>query len=203
METTGTAGSKGVPRAQREQQILDVAIDELGRRGYAGASIAEIAEKAGISKPLIYGYFGSKEGLYVACVERTGATLYSAIEQVLVQTEPTIKLAEDTLRAVFTALQKQPHAWNVVYDRSVPEGSAAKVAAARVSDQIFDQASRGVTTILAAQGLTDPLDMSALTVVWASTVTALMNWWLDHPDQTAEQMTTRSGRILAVIAAPH
>ncbi|ART74286.1 hypothetical protein BTO20_37105 (plasmid) [Mycobacterium dioxanotrophicus] len=203
MGSANVAGTKGVPRVEREQQILDAAIVEFGRRGYAGASIAEIASQAGISKPLIYGYFGSKEGLYIACVQRTGARLVTAIERVLGSADPTMKMAEETLRAVFTVLQTQPLAWNVVYDRSVPDNSEAKIAAEYVVDCIHGQAVRGVSAILTARGFTDPLDMSALAAVWASTVTALVNWWLVHPEQTAEQMTKRSARILAAIGAPH
>jgi AcrR family transcriptional regulator len=201
MATVGTAGTKGVPRAERERQILDVAIDEFGRRGYAKASIEAIASAAGISKPLIYGYFGAKSGLYVACVERAGAEFASAIEEVLAGTEPTLKLAEETLRAIFTVLEPRPHAWNMVFDRSVPEDSEAAAAAQRVIARILEQGSRGVSAVLAASGISDPLDLSALSDVWASAVTALVNWWLKHPEQTAEQMTQRSNRILGVLTA--
>ena len=59
-------GTKGVPRADREQQIVSIAIDEFAEHGYAGASMLSIAGRAGISKPLVYQYFGSKDGLYAA-----------------------------------------------------------------------------------------------------------------------------------------
>ena len=58
----GGVGTKGVPRADREQQILDAAVAEFGGRDYTHASMAAIAQRAGISKPLVYEYFGSKEG---------------------------------------------------------------------------------------------------------------------------------------------
>ena len=64
-QTGGGVGTKGVPRADREQQILDAAVAEFGERGYAHASMAAIAQRAGMSKPLVYEYFGSKEGLYL------------------------------------------------------------------------------------------------------------------------------------------
>ena len=61
------SGTKGVPRADRTEQILAVAIDEFAERGYSGASMVTIATAAGISKPLIYQYFGSKDGLRKTC----------------------------------------------------------------------------------------------------------------------------------------
>ncbi|MFE3029993.1 TetR/AcrR family transcriptional regulator, partial [Nocardia tengchongensis] len=63
---TNTAGTKGVPRAEREAQILDVAAAEIARVGYAGLSLAVVAAEAGVSKPLVYSYFGTKDGLYLA-----------------------------------------------------------------------------------------------------------------------------------------
>ncbi len=43
--------------------------------GYERASMDRIAELAGVSKPMLYAYFGSKEGLYLAYIERTGGEL--------------------------------------------------------------------------------------------------------------------------------
>ena len=73
------AGTKGVPRAVREQQIIDVATAEFAERGYANASLVDIAATAGISKPLIYTYFGSRDGLHAACVQRAGEQLVEAV----------------------------------------------------------------------------------------------------------------------------
>ena len=57
-----------MPRAEREQRMLDAAGRAFARDGYHAASMDEIARAAGISKPMLYNYFGSKEGLYVAYV---------------------------------------------------------------------------------------------------------------------------------------
>lgn len=51
-------------------EILDVAITEFADKGYAGARVDEIAERTRTSKRMIYYYFGSKEGLYVAALEQ-------------------------------------------------------------------------------------------------------------------------------------
>src|SRR4051794_26466639 len=56
------AGTKGVPRAEREAQIVTAATEVFGAQGFAATSVADVAARAGISKPLIYQYFGSKEG---------------------------------------------------------------------------------------------------------------------------------------------
>ena len=69
------AGTQGMPRSLREQLILRVAGQVFAEGGYDRASMDHIAALAGVSKPMLYAYFGSKEGLYVAYIERTGGEL--------------------------------------------------------------------------------------------------------------------------------
>jgi AcrR family transcriptional regulator len=56
--------------AQRRQQLLDVARELFGRRGFEATSIEEIAAHAEVSKPVVYEHFGGKEGLYAVVVDR-------------------------------------------------------------------------------------------------------------------------------------
>jgi AcrR family transcriptional regulator len=63
----------------RRQQILDVAIDVFGRAGYYGASMNDIAEAAGVTKPVLYQHFDSKGDLYGALLDDVGARLLGAI----------------------------------------------------------------------------------------------------------------------------
>src|ERR1700733_1237521 len=64
-----------MPRERREQEILDAAGAVFARAGYPLAPMDEIAEGAGVSKPMLYAYFGSKEGLYLAYIRRAGREL--------------------------------------------------------------------------------------------------------------------------------
>ncbi len=56
--------------AQRRQQLLDVARELFGRRGYGATSIEEIAASAQVSKPVVYEHFGGKEGIHAVVVDR-------------------------------------------------------------------------------------------------------------------------------------
>ncbi|MEU2254533.1 TetR/AcrR family transcriptional regulator [Nocardia xishanensis] len=195
----GAAGTKGVPRAEREAQILDVAAAEISRVGYAGLSLAVVAAKAGVSKPLVYAYFDTKDGLYVACVRRAATTLGDAIDAAD-EGPATLELAERTLAGIFGALEPRPHDWHVVFDRSHPDEGPAADAARAARRRIAGQANRGVAAFLAGRGLTDPDDLSAFAAVWMGTVTALVGWWLRNPGETAEAMTARTRRLLAALA---
>src|SRR5437764_14087110 len=70
-----------VPRAVREPQMLETAGRIFAARGFHEASMDEIAEAAGISKPMLYNYFGSKEGLYFAYVNLSYRDLIAAIDE--------------------------------------------------------------------------------------------------------------------------
>ncbi|WP_458687538.1 TetR/AcrR family transcriptional regulator [Nocardia tengchongensis] len=195
-----TAGTKGVPRAEREAQILDVAAAEIARVGYAGLSLAVVAAEAGVSKPLVYSYFGTKDGLYLACLRRAASVLGDAIDESMDGAPSSLHAAERTLAAIFAVLEPRPHDWKVVFDLSHPGEGSVHEAAWAARGRIAEQASRGVEMFLADRGLSDPRDQSALTAVWTGVVAALVDWWLDHPEETAAAMTARSRRLIAALA---
>lgn len=55
---------------QRREQLLEIGRTVFAERGYDGTSVEEIAERAGVSKPVVYEHFGGKEGLYAVVVDR-------------------------------------------------------------------------------------------------------------------------------------
>ena len=63
-------GTKRLPRAVREQQMLDAAVQMFSVNGYHETSMDAIAAEAQISKPMLYLYYGSKEELFGACLDR-------------------------------------------------------------------------------------------------------------------------------------
>src|ERR1700712_296552 len=74
------ARGSGMRGAVREQQMMDAAVRTFGQRGYRAASMDEIAELAGVSKPLVYLYLNSKEELFTACIRREARTLVDAVQ---------------------------------------------------------------------------------------------------------------------------
>ncbi|MFF7335077.1 TetR/AcrR family transcriptional regulator [Streptomyces sp. NPDC090306] len=111
----GAVKTKRMPRAVREQQMLDAAVRTFGQRGYAAVSMDEIAELAGVSKPLVYLYLNSKEDLFLACIRREAQTLTDAV-----RTGAHPELAADRqlwegLRAFFTYTARHPDGWAVLH----------------------------------------------------------------------------------------
>lgn len=193
------AGTKGVPRLDRENQILAIASSEFGSQGFAATSVSEIAMKAGISKPLIYNYFGSKDGLYEACLDRGGAMLAEEIERIARGDSIGIERGMRTLAGMFSLLERQRYLWRLFFDVTAPRTGSIAAAKASYADRIDKIAHEGVAELMTLAGNRNELDTSAMTAVWLGIVDSLMNWWVEHPDETAAQMIERCSRLLTAL----
>ncbi len=197
------AGTKGVPRLDREVQILDIASQQFGTLGFTATSVGAIAEQAGISKPLIYNYFGSKEGLYEACLDRGGAIVAEEIERIARGDAVGIERGMQTLAGMFAILEPQPYLWRLFFDPTAPSTGPIADSVTLYADRIGKLAEEGVTELMALAGNSDELDISAMTAVWLGIVDSLMAWWLDHPTETADQMIQRCMRLLDALFGDH
>ena len=201
MSSVAAIGTKGVPRHVREDQILRVAVDEFAASGYAGASMILIAARAGISKPLIYQYFGSKDRLYLACLQRVADALLERLEVAEQSVDETVASRLHVLRAVFEALEPQRNAWQLLYDPSMPVNGDIATAAEHYRARTTAIAAAGSERFLAARGVHDAKDTTALTALWMGLVDSLVTWWLDHPEESAAQMTERCHRLLGAVVS--
>ncbi len=193
------AGTKGVPRLERESQILTVASEVFGSDGYGAANIQTIADNAGISKPLVYNYFGSKEGLFLACLDHAGSIVADEIERIARGDAVGIERGLRTLDGMFAILEPQPYLWKLFYDPSAPTTGAVADAIDHYTQRISKLADEGVAELMTLAGNTDPVDISAMTSMWLGIVDSLMNWWMEHPQETAAAMTQRCIRLLTAL----
>lgn len=69
-----------LPRAERRAQLLSVATSKFGERGYHPTSMDDIAEAAGVTKPVLYQHFSSKEDLYISVIQQVGEVLRERID---------------------------------------------------------------------------------------------------------------------------
>jgi AcrR family transcriptional regulator len=201
MSRAGSAiGTKGVPRAERETQIVAVAVDEFAAYGYAGASVAAVAARAGISKPLIYQYFGSKDGLFLACLHSVAGPMLERLEVAWQQEDDSVLSRVATLGAIFESLEPQRVAWQMLFDGTVPTEGPIAEAAWAYRGRTMQVTASGSERFLRARGIgDDQLDVSALSAVWMGLVDALVQWWLQHPEVGAAEMTERCRRLMTAV----
>ncbi|MFF4549805.1 TetR/AcrR family transcriptional regulator [Streptomyces sp. NPDC001435] len=135
----GALKTKRMPRAVREQQMLDAAVRTFGQRGYMAASMDEIAELAGVSKPLVYLYLNSKEDLFTACIRREGKALTQAVRDGVRSGLPADRQLWDGLQAFFAHTAEHPDGWSILHLQARTHGEpfAAEVAAMREELVVF------------------------------------------------------------------
>ncbi|CCK28268.1 TetR family transcriptional regulator [Streptomyces davaonensis JCM 4913] len=186
----GAVKTKRMPRAVREQQMLDAAVRTFGRRGYMAASMDEIAELAGVSKPLVYLYLNSKEDLFTACIRREAHALTAAVRSGVQPDTPADRQLWDGLRAFFTHTAQHPDGWAVLHLQARTHGDAfaAEVTAMREEIVAF------VTQLILAAARAahrDPdfpeHEIAGLAEALVGAAESLADWANATPDVTARQ----------------
>ena len=170
-----------LPRAERERQILDAARAVFAERGFQNASMDAVAERVGITKPVVYTHFGSKEGLLLACLAQARAELLDVTTAAAASADhPQDALRRGTL-AFFTFVERKP-AWSLLCAESSVAGEALEGIRAQQTDFI--------AALLAAHSP----DASAQQLTgWAHVIVGacerLAIWRADDAGVTAEQAT--------------
>ncbi|MGH3747477.1 MAG: TetR/AcrR family transcriptional regulator [Micromonosporaceae bacterium] len=102
--------------------MLDSAARIFSRHGYHAAGVDEIADGAGISKPMIYLYFGSKEELFVAVVQREAERLNEMIDQAVAGARSPYQQLRGALEAFLIFVAERRDGWSVLYRQARSQG---------------------------------------------------------------------------------
>jgi AcrR family transcriptional regulator len=191
-------GRRKLPRAVREQQMLDVAGRVFAKRGFHEASVEEIAQQAGISKPMIYNYFGSKEGLYFAYIELAGQRLLGRMADAARGADESREIdAEARLLAsalaFFAHVDERREEWAVLFAELAARGGPFFQEVAAVRRIIIDRTAQLFDLVLVRAGISPDHvgGTEALACAFVGAGESLANWWLEHPEEPKEAMASR------------
>jgi AcrR family transcriptional regulator len=173
-----------MPRAEREEEMLAAAGRAFATHGFHDASMETIAETAGISKPMLYNYFGSKQGLYLAYVERSGQLLVQSLREAAAPEAPDVDRLRAGIFAFLTYAEEHRSGWAVLHRESLAQGGSL---AAEVS-QLRERVSRMLTKVFGDE---------AFAHAFAGAGESLASWWLVHPEQPKERIVTLMMEIAA------
>jgi AcrR family transcriptional regulator len=170
-----------MPREQREQMILDVAGQVFARDGYHAASMDDISRSAGVSKPMLYAYFASKEGLYFAYIERAAQELVERLQSALAEEDPATVRPRSRVDAFLIFVEEHRHGWRVLFGEATASRPLAEEVAV-LRGRIVSAVRRLVLTGFGQEPCAHPAaaDAAAHAIVGAGE--SLANWWLEHPD---------------------
>src|SRR2546426_471924 len=97
----------------RRAQLIEVGRSLFAERGYEAASVEEIAERAKVSKPIVYEHFGGKEGLYAVIIDREMERIVARITEAISSGLPRERLERAAL-AFLTYVKEQPDGFAVL-----------------------------------------------------------------------------------------
>ena len=202
LESRNAPRGKRLPKEERRRQLVNVACSVFAERGYDAASLEEIAERAGVSRPILYSHFGDKQGLFEAVVGMQIARVESVVIEALALPGEPRELVERGMRAFFTYVREHPDG-HAVLTRDAP---------VHLSDSglgvMLDGMTSKITQVIESQIValeSDPAPAPIYANALIGIGVHVGRWWRDHPDvplgdvtaQTTEMIWNGFGGIIA------
>ena len=175
-------GRVRMTRAERREQLIDVARGLFAEKGLEGTSVEEIAAHAEVSKPVVYEHFGGKEGLYAVVVDRAVRTLHDAIHDAISRpnTNPRSLIELGTL-ALLDYIEDEPDGFRIISRDSSPYSSGGTF------QTILSSIATRVEGLLAAQferrGF-DPDTAPLYSQMLVGLVALAGQWWVESHEVT-------------------
>jgi AcrR family transcriptional regulator len=171
------------------EQTLTAAHGLFAERGYAEVKMDEIAAAVGVTKPLLYNYFGNKERLYIACMERAGDALTNSVtEAVAAAASPGDALGAG-VRAFFAFLDADRAAWAVLFDDTLPHRGEVADRVAEYRGRILDFVSASMLAQLPREKRAGAeVEIEALSTALLGSAEALARWWLRTEALNADEV---------------
>ena len=138
--------SQRLPATARREQILDVALEVFAAAGFHGASMNDVAEAAGVTKPVLYQHFDSKRELYQALLEEVGNRLLDAIAKATAEATDGKSQTELGYRAYFRWVAEDHDAFKLLFG----PGTASDDEFARSIARITAEAAAATAPLIAA-----------------------------------------------------
>jgi AcrR family transcriptional regulator len=177
-----------LPRAERERQMLLAAHVLFADRGYAGVTMDDVAEAVGVTKPLLYKYFGNKERLYLACMGPAGDLLVRTVVDAVTPTATPADALRAGLFAFFEFLDTDRDAWRVLFDETLPVSGEVAQGVAEYRDRVTELVATAVLTQLPPERRpVDRGEVEALSTAVLGAAEALGRWWLRTQAITARE----------------
>ncbi|MGN6302349.1 MAG: TetR/AcrR family transcriptional regulator [Angustibacter sp.] len=140
MTTPSATRGRGarLPRTARRAQLLVAAQEVFVRAGYHQAAMDEIADQAGVSKPVLYQHFPSKLELYLALLDQHTEALVAAVRQALASTHDNKQRVTATMAAYFEFVDREGEPFRLVFESDLTNESAVRERVDAVTERCAD-----------------------------------------------------------------
>jgi AcrR family transcriptional regulator len=180
-----------LPRHERRRQLLDAALELFVTRGYHAAAMDEIAERAGVSKPVLYQHFPGKLELYLALLDESVDTLVDKVRDALKSNPENKQRVAATFGAYFEYVGGQGQAYRLVFESDLGNEPAVRARLDRGQRECAAMVSQVVREDAGISD--DEAHLLSVGMVGMAQVTA--RYWLTSrdriPREAAEQLVAR------------
>ncbi len=184
-EANATPLGRGVrlPRTERRAQLLAAAQEVFAANGYHAAAMDDIAERAGVSKPVLYQHFPGKLDLYIALLESHVDNLVNTVQQALASTTDNKQRVRNAVGAFFDFVNGDVGAFRMVFESDLRGEPAVQEAVDRATSASVDAITE---TITADAGLDEEkARLLAVGLVGMSQVSA--RFWLANSSMSQDE----------------
>jgi AcrR family transcriptional regulator len=168
--------------AQARRELIEQAASELfAERGYGAASIDEIAKRSGVTAPVVYDHFASKQDLHRRLLERHYAELRALWREQLGGDDPPAQRIPRAIDAWFAYVETHPYAWRMLFRDTTGEPEVRAI-----HEEVIAQSRAAVMPLfLRERGIEQPVstDTDALDMAWQvmrAVLQGLALWWYEH-----------------------
>jgi AcrR family transcriptional regulator len=161
---------------ERREQLLDIGRSLFAQKGFDATSVEEIAQKAGVSKPVVYEHFGGKEGLYAVVVDREMRALLDAITGALTSSGHPRELLERAAFALLDYIESSTDGFRILV-RDSPVAQSTGTFASLISDAA-SQVEHIMVNQFKMRGF-DPKFAPMYAQMLVGMVALTGQWWLD------------------------
>ena len=184
-------GNRRLTGSERRAQLIEVGRTLFAKRGYEATSMEEIADRAKVSKPIVYEHFGGKEGLYAVVVDREMDYVVRRIAEAIATGSPRERIERATL-AFLTYVRDQPDGFAVL-----SQDSPLASTRGRLSSLLNDLAERvgDVFVTSLKQAGYDPRAAPIYAHALVGMVTFVGKWWTEVHKPSVEDVARHVGAL--------
>jgi AcrR family transcriptional regulator len=179
-----------LPRDQRRAQLLDAANDVFTSRGYHAAAMDDIAEAAGVSKPVLYQHFPSKLDLYLALLDASCDRLVEVVEDALASTEDNADRVIATMGAFYEFVSSASGEFRFVFESDLTGDGQVQQRLWKVNNDIAD----AIAEVIAEDTNLPPHESKLLAISLVGIAQVSARYWVSSP--SAERIPLEEAKRL-------
>ena len=180
-----------LPASERRQQLLKTALHVFARQGYHETSMNDLAAKAGVTKPVLYQHFESKQEMYFSVLREILVQVQDSIDSHRKSSSGPLEWAELGISGFFKFFENNPDAFNFLYGRADIQDAEVRDELRKIQDNM---------TLRLAKNFSVNFDIeksvAAAFGAFGLILGVLRHWMQDGQRKTAEEMAALTSKMV-------